>query len=139
VSFGVGLSGNRFTFCQMNTLRESLCQKNSVELLSRTFSPWKGTNGLRSQFIPHVAKVIRRVEVAAGDEHERFWFVKLTALVHEITPTELAATLQRAEMADMASCVLAIINGFGHVWRVKEERELQQYVSGHRAYLEALL
>jgi len=123
----------------MNTLREALCQKNSVELLSRTFSAWGAVNGLRSQFIPHVAEVMQRVEVAAGGEHDRFWSVKLTALVHEIPLPALGATLQRTGMADVASHVLAILNGFGHVWRVKDERELQKYVSGHRAYLESLL
>jgi hypothetical protein len=82
---------------------------------------------------------MRRVEVAAGDEHERFWPVKLTALVHEISPTELSATLQRAGMADVARHVLAILNGFGHVWRVKEGEELRKYVRGHRAHLEGLL
>ena len=123
----------------MNTLQEALCQKNSVELLSRMFSAWGAVNELRSQFIPHVAEVMRRVEVAAGDEYERFWSVKLTALEHEIPPTELVETLQNARMADMASRVLAIINGFGHVWRIKDKEELQKYVSEHRAYLESLL
>jgi len=123
----------------MNILREALCQKNTVERLNRTFSACGAVNGLRSQFIPHVAEVIQRVEVAAGDEHERFWSVKLTALVHELPPTELVATLQRAEVADVASRILAILNGFGHVWRIKNKEELQKYVNGHRAYLESLL
>ena len=77
----------------MKTLREALCQKNSVLLLSRTYSAWGAANGLRSQLIPHVAEVMRQVEVAARDEHERFWPVKLTALVHEIPPTKLGTTL----------------------------------------------
>jgi len=82
---------------------------------------------------------MRRVEVAAGDEHKRFWPVKLTALVHEILPTNLGTTLWRTGLADVASRVLAILNGFGHVWRVKEGEELQKYIRGHRAQLEGLL
>ena len=123
----------------MKTLREALCQKNSVELLSRTYPAWRAAHGLCSQLIPHVAEVMRRVEVAAGDEHERFWPVKLTVLVHEIPPTKLGTTLRRAGMADAASRVLEILNGFGNVWRVKEEEELQKYVRGHRAHIEGLL
>jgi len=42
-------------------------------------------------------------------------------------------------MADAASRVLEILNGFGNVWRVKEEEELQKYVRGHRAHIEGLL
>ena len=123
----------------MTTLREALCQKNSVdELLSRTYSAWRVTNELRSQLIPHIAEVMQRVEVAAGDEHERFWSVKLTALVHEMPPADLDATLRRAGIADVASRVLAILKGFGHVWRVKEGEELQKYITGHRAHLEGL-
>ena len=82
---------------------------------------------------------MRRVEVAAGDEHERFWPVKLTALVHEMPPTKLGTTLRRAGIVDVAPHALAILQGFGHVWRVKGGEELQKYVSGHRAYLESLL
>jgi len=123
----------------MKTLREALCQKNSVELLSRTYPAWRAAHGLCSQLIPHVAEVMRRIEVAAGDEHERFWPVKPTALVHEIPPTNLGTTLRRTGLADVDSRVLAILNGFGHVWRVKEEKERQEYVRGHRAHLEGLL
>ena len=123
----------------MKTLREALCQTNSVELLSRAYLAWGAAHGLRSQLIPHVAEVMRRVEVAAGDEHERFWPVELTALVHEIPPTRLGATLRRVGMTDVVSRVLAILNGFGHVWRVKEGKERQAYVRRHRAHLEGLL
>ena len=53
--------------------------------------------------------------------------------------TKLGTTLRRAGMADAASRVLEILNGFGNVWRVKEEEELQKYVRGHRAHIEGLL
>ena len=82
---------------------------------------------------------MRRVEVVAGDEHKRFWPVKLTALVHEIPPTKLGTTLRRTGIANAASLVLAILDGFGHVWRVKEGKERQEYVRRHRAHLEGLL
>jgi hypothetical protein len=122
----------------MNPLREALCQKNSVELLRRSSSSWEAANGLRPQPVPRVAEVMRRVEVAAGDERARLWPVKLAALVHEIPPTELGATLRRAGVADVASRVLSIIHGFGHVWRVKDGEGRQKYVRRHRAYLEGL-
>lgn len=124
---------------EMHTLREILCRKNSVEELTRAFSVGGTADELRSHFIPHVAAVLQRVEVAAGDEHARLWSVKLTALVHEIPPTELVATLQSAGMADVASRILAIVNGFGQVWKIQTQEEMQSYVNAHRADLAALL
>ena len=123
----------------MNTLRAILCQKNTVEQLTRTFSAAGTVHCLRSTLIPHVAAVMQRVEVATGEEHERFWVVKLAALMHEIPPTELGATLQCAGVADVATCILAILNGFGQVWRIKTQDERQRYVNAHRVYLKSLL
>jgi len=82
---------------------------------------------------------MQRVETAAGQEQARLWPVKLTALVHEIVPTELLTTLQHLGMADVAVGVTTLVQQFGGIWRVKDEAAMHEYVSIHRTYLEPLL
>jgi hypothetical protein len=49
---------------------------------------------LGALFIPHVREVLRRVDLALGDECRELWWVKLAVLVHEVRPAELPALLE---------------------------------------------
>jgi hypothetical protein len=107
--------------------------------LGRIISERAWSEAIRSQLTPHVAEVIRRVEVAIGDEQKQFWPVKLAALLHEMSLAEVEETLQQMGFGDMAQFVCNIIGGFGDIWKITSESQLREYVFRRQSHLEPLL
>jgi hypothetical protein len=94
---------------------------------------------LRELFTPHVRQVLRRVDAAVGEEAHELWPVKLAALVHEVPPADLPGLLESVGFPDVAGQVVAVVAGFGAVWKANGEAALAEYVLGHAPYLRQLL
>jgi hypothetical protein len=120
-------------------LRELFQRSNTLRYLERIISERAWSEAIRAQLTPHVVEVIRRVEVAIGAEQERFWPVKLAALLHEMSLAELEEALRRMEFDDVARLVCDIIEGFGDIWKINGESQLREYVIRRQSHLEPLL
>jgi len=97
------------------------------------------SEAIRAQLTPHVVDVIRRVEIAMGDEQNRFWPVKLAALLHEMSLAEVEEALRQMEFGDVARLVCDIIEGFGDIWKINDGSQLSEYVVRRQTHLEPLL
>jgi hypothetical protein len=94
---------------------------------------------IRAQLTPHVVEVIHRAEIVMGDEQTRFWPAKLAALLHEMSIAEVEEALRQMEFGDVARLVCDIIEGFGHIWKIKDESQLREYVFRRQSHLGPLL
>lgn len=97
------------------------------------------SEAVRAQLTPHVIEVIRRAEIAMGDEQKRLWPVKLAALLHEMSVAEGDETLWQMGFGDIARLVCDIIEGFGEIWKINAESQLREYAFRRQSHLESLL
>jgi len=77
--------------------------------------------------------------MAMGADQNRFWPVKVAALLHEMSLAEVEEALRLMEFRDVARLVCDIIEGFGDIWKINDESRLREYVFRRQTHLEPLL
>ena len=87
----------------------------------------------------HIGDVYRRVETAADPETTEAAALRLAALVHEEPPESLPKLLDSAGVRHLAPIVVAVIGGFGQIWKVRTEGDLRAYVEVNRPHLASIL
>jgi hypothetical protein len=87
----------------------------------------------------HVGDVYRRVETSADDELDELPALRLAALVHEEPLESLPKLLESADLSNLTPTVVAVIGGFGLIWKAEAKTDLRAYVTAHRRHLAAIL
>jgi hypothetical protein len=87
----------------------------------------------------HIGIVFDRLERIADASSPTVAPLKLTVLLHEQSPDSLPRLLAGAEFSDFAPIVLAVIGGFGELWKTRTDREIAEYVRTHNDHLASLL
>ena len=85
----------------------------------------------------HIDTVATRVRCAAAGTPSRA--LRLAALVHEEAVGQLPTVLREAGLGAHTAPVLAIVGGFGEVWKARDAAGLADYVGRHREHLASLL
>jgi hypothetical protein len=87
----------------------------------------------------HIGIVYHRLERVADASSPTVAPLKLTVLLHEQSPDSLPRLLAGAGFSDFAPIVLAVIGGFGELWKTRTDREIAEYVRTHNDHLASLL
>jgi hypothetical protein len=87
----------------------------------------------------HIGIVYDRLERVADASFPTIAQLRLAVLLHEQSPASLPSLLVGAGFSDFAPIVLAVIGGFGELWKTKTEHEIAEYVLAHRGHLASLL
>jgi hypothetical protein len=87
----------------------------------------------------HIGIVYRRLEGVADAHCPGIAELRLTVLLHEMSPNSLPSLLAEAGFSDFVPTVVGVIGGFGELWKVGTDHEIAEYVVAHRAHLGALL
>ena len=87
----------------------------------------------------HIGIVYHRLESVADASFPSIAPLRLAVLVHEQSPASLLSLLAGAGFSDFVPIVLAVIGGFGELWKTNTEDEIAEYVLAHRDHLASLL
>lgn len=77
--------------------------------------------------IRHLATVSARLEAAAGAEPDARW-LQLAVLVHEQPADSAATVLARAGFADVKDRIVAVLRGFGALWKIRDAAERRAFI-----------
>jgi hypothetical protein len=120
------------------SLRRLLAQRGSYPVIAAAVASGRLPD-FSVKLFEHVGDVYRRVETAAGDGFDEIEGLRLAALAHEEPPESLRTLFGLADISDLVPIVAAVTGGFGRVWKVRTEGELDDYVELHRAHLASIL
>jgi hypothetical protein len=87
----------------------------------------------------HIGIVYDRLEKVADTSFPTIAQLRLAVLLHEESPDSLPSLLVGAGFSDFVPIVLAVIGGFGELWKTKTEHEIAEYVLAHRDHVASLL
>jgi hypothetical protein len=87
----------------------------------------------------HIGIVYHRLERVADTSLPTIAPLRLAVLLHEQSPASLPSFLAAAGFSDFASIVLAVIRGFGQLWKTNTDDEIAEYALAHRDHLDSLL
>ncbi len=119
-------------------LRKVLQQPASLEAIRAAAASGDLANILPTRFFDHIADVYARLERIVSASPEA-WPLKLVVLVHEEPPARAAELVSCVGFPDVSDLVFHILSGFGAVWKVRNDAQLELYVRAHRADLASLL
>ena len=119
-------------------LRQLLSQRGSYPIIAAAAASGRLPR-LPVTLFEHVGDVYRRVETAAGDDFARIAHLRMAALVHEEPPESLPEILDAAGVSDLAPTVVAVIDGFGRIWKVRTAADLRPYVEAGGPQLASIL
>jgi hypothetical protein len=94
---------------------------------------------LAVRLFEHVGDVYTRVEIAADPDFAQIAELRLAALVHEEPPAAVPEVLDAAGLGDFAPTVLAVVGGFGRIWKARSEADLRDFVRTNAQHLAAIL
>jgi hypothetical protein len=120
------------------SLRTLLSQQGSYPIIAANMGSWQLPRFPVALF-GHVRDVYQRVETAADHPFNHIEELRLAALVHEQPQELLPKLLDSAGVLDLLPAVVAVIGGFGRIWKVTAEDDLHNYVEANRPYLAAIL
>jgi hypothetical protein len=87
----------------------------------------------------HIGIVYDRLEKVANASFPTIAPLRLAVLLHEQSPASLPSLLAGAGFSDFAPIVLAVIGGFGELWKTNTDDEIAEYALAHRDHLASLL
>jgi hypothetical protein len=87
----------------------------------------------------HIGIVYHRLEELADAHFPGIAGLRLTVLLHEMSPGSLPSLLAGAGLSDLAPPVVGAIRGFGELWKGVADDQIAEYVVAHRAHLASLL
>jgi hypothetical protein len=120
------------------SLRTLLAQRGSYSTIAAAVASGRLPH-FPVRLFDHVGDVYRRVETTADDELDELPALRLAALVHEEPLESLPRLLESANLSDLAPTVVAVIGGFGLVWKARGEADLRAYVTAHKQHFASTL
>jgi hypothetical protein len=88
---------------------------------------------------PHLDDVYARLACTMGAREPHAAALRLAAVVHEQAPAQIVRALIRSGRPRVVPVVLAVVAGFGEVWKAPDANALAAYVRRHRGHLRPLL
>ncbi len=119
-------------------LRKILQQPTSLGLIRAAATSGTLRRIVPTPFFEHIAEVYARLERAAGGSPD-MWWMKLAVLLHEESAEYLTTMLDRSGFSDVTRLILDVLGGFGSIWKVRNKRDLEEFVQKHRHHLPTLL
>lgn len=119
-------------------LRRVLQEPASLEAIRVAAASGDLARILSTPFFDHIAEVYARLERIATGSLEA-WPLKLVVLVHEEPPARAAELVGGAGFSEARDLVLRVLDGFGGVWKVRNDSEMEAYVRAHGPGLASLL
>jgi hypothetical protein len=121
------------------SLRRLLSERGSYPIIAAAAASGE-LDHFPVRLFDHIGDVYRRVETAADDDRVAIAQLRLTALVHEERPESIPTLLESGDdVSDFVPTVVAVIDAFGRVWKVRTEDDLRAYVERNRTHLPSIL
>jgi hypothetical protein len=120
-------------------LRRRLEQPGSYPAIEAACRSGALARVLPVELFDHIGIVYDRLEKAADAPSPAVAPLRLTVLLHEQSPGSLPSLLATAGLSDFAPIVLAVVGGFGKLWKTRTDDEIGAYVVAHQDDLASLL